>query len=75
VNHHASDSLPAGELHLYPVGADQWIGVAYFDGINQGRTDPMPSMDAAMHEAAQRFRVGLKPVIWSQDGGMIVSEE
>ena len=65
----------AGELHLHPVGVDEWIGVVYFDGIKQGEIGPMPSMDAAKRGAAERFRAGLKPFVWSQDGGMIVSEE
>lgn len=63
------------ELHLHPTGADQWIGVVYVDGRKLGETQPTPSMNAAKRSAAERFGNGLKPIIWSQDAGMILSED
>jgi hypothetical protein len=78
MNNLTRDNTPkvnAGELHLHPVGVDEWIGVVYFDGIKQGEIGPMPSLDAAKREAAERFKAGLKPFVWSQDGGIIVSED
>ena len=65
----------SGELHLHPFGADQWFGVVYIDRIERSRIEPMSSMDAVKRHAAERFGEGLKPLVWSQDSAIILSED
>lgn len=67
--------LGSRELHMHPFGADQWLGVVYIDGIKRAQTEPMSSMDAVKRHAAERFGEGLKPLVWSQDSAMILSED
>lgn len=63
-----------GELYLHPHG-NQWIGVVYAEGGKLGEIAAMSSREAVENAAAERFGAGLEPVVWSQDGGMILSEK
>lgn len=51
------------------------IGVAYADGGQFGKTVPMPTMASVKDHVAKLFGPGFKPVIWLQDGAMILSED
>lgn len=70
----ASDSAKARELHLHSVGGYAWMGIVYIGGAKQVEIEPMASIEAVERKAAERFGDGLKPIVWAQDDGTILSE-